>query len=246
MMVPFPMGEKVNIPASGGYSWPYYSQLHNGGGGTVTQVRGGQWQLGPCCTKDPLINNRPIVDADEAFSGSIPIPSNEVTDWRNAAPGKYENRFTTDTNSKFNGDRQYMSGAFNAYLNMLGAPVGYTGRGWYRGIEYTNFSFKDSSIGSGTGFRASTLASTCAPEPSATFTYSLAEGATHAFAYLNANLHAGSKGTVLFENRTGDTGTITVNTGALTAGNKVLLGGAWEKGVDGWGAGAARLPFKVC
>jgi hypothetical protein len=179
-------------------------------------------------------------------SGSIPIPSNEVTTWRTAAAGKYENRFTADTDSRFAGDRMYQSGAWNAYLNAAGAPVGWTARGWYVTTDYTNFSFKDSSIGSGTGFRASTLAATCAPEPSATFTYALAEGATHAFGYLDANLHSGSKGTVIAENRTGETGTLTVNTGILAAGTHVLLGGAWEKAIDGWNAGVARLPFKVC
>jgi hypothetical protein len=243
LMVPFPMGERLLLPASGGYSWPYYSQIHNGVGGTSEQVRGGAFQFGSCCPKDPALSNRAITSEDQQLTGSIPIPASTVDAWR-AFTGKRENRFTADTTSPF-GKRQYQSGAWHAYLNSTGAPVGYTARGWYASTGYTNFSFKDSNIGTGKGLQASQLRDTCAPA-SVTMTYSLAQGATLAFLYLDPSLHGGSKGTVVAENKGGSKGSFTFSTVGLASGVHVVLGGAWEKGPDGWGAAVARLPIRVC
>lgn len=180
LMIPFPLGERVAIPTSGGFSWPYYAQFHNGQSGTVRQVRGGAWQLSSCCPKDPNYLGVPISSVDQSHVGSIPIASSLLGAWRSAT-GKRENRFTADTTSPF-GKRQYQSGAWNAYLNAPGAPVGFTARGWYEGPGYSNFTFKDSNIGSGVGFRASELASICAPS-SVSLTYSLAEGTSLAFLF---------------------------------------------------------------
>ena len=166
-----------------------------------------------------------------------------MNSWQ-AFTGKRENRFTADTTSPF-GKRQYQSGAWNAYLNRVGAPVGYTARGWYASTGYTNFTFKDSNIGTGKGFQASQLRDTCAPA-SVTVTYALAKGATHAFLYLDPSLHGGSKGRVIAENQTGSKGSFTFSTEGLASGVHVLLGGGWEKASDGWGAGVARLPIRVC
>ncbi|MGI8606876.1 MAG: hypothetical protein ACR2L0_06950 [Gaiellaceae bacterium] len=196
-----------------------------------------------CCPRDPAVSDRAITAEDEQLAGSIPIPASTVSSWQ-AFTGKRENRFTADTTSPF-GKRQYQSGAWHAYLNRTGAPVGYTARGWYATTGYTNFSFKDSNIGTGKGFQASQLRDTCAPDV-VTVTYALAKGATHAFLYLNPNLHGNSKGTVIAENKTGSKGSFTFSTVGLASGVHVLLGGGWEKGSDGWGAAVARLPIKVC
>jgi hypothetical protein len=162
---------------------------------------------------------------------------------RKPGTGKRENRFTFDTTSK-HGKRMYQSGAWNALIAAPAAPVGITARGWYESTGYTNVSLKDSNLGAGKGFRASVLASS--PVPDAwMLSYALGEGAKFFFAYVDPNIHAGSKGIVVAENKTGTSGSIVVNTAGLEPGVHVLLVGGWEKSTDGWNAGVLRLPFLV-
>lgn len=230
LMIPFPVGERMVLPASGGYSWPYQAQWHNNNGGTVRQVRGGGFQFGTCCPNDPNYKSVPITSDQQLHVGSIPIPSSVVDQWRSFT-GKRENRFTADTTSKYL-QRQYNSGAWNAFLNAAGQAVPVTGRGWYQCSDYTNVTLN-------TPVTAHGLASTGLPS---TLSYSLAQGATFAFAYLDANIHAGSKGIVLFENRTGSTGSFTLP--SLASGDHILLLGGWEKIAGcGWNGGLIRIPF---
>jgi hypothetical protein len=234
LMIPFPTGERLVIPANGGYSWPYLAQFHNGQGGKVRQVRSGF--VGPtsslgCCPKDPNYLGVPIATQDQRHAGSIPIEAVRVDGWR-AYVGKAEGRFTADTTSPF-GQRQYQSGAWNVWMNTAPSPVSVTARGWYEGPGYTNVNLT-------TKVTAHGLATSGLPS---TVSYSLAQGATWAFAYIDPNIHAGSKGIVLFENRTGSSGSFSLP--SLPSGDHVLLLGGWEKSSAGWNAGVLRLPFYV-
>jgi hypothetical protein len=236
LMVPFPIGEQfVCPPTSTGVSWPYLMQSHNGVGGTVRQVRAGF--VGPSSSdtsipNDPNFKNVPITTQDFRHSGAIPFNATKVNGWC-AYTGNAEGRFTADTTSPFDDKRQYNSSAYHMKLNQPGAPVGITARGWYEGPGYTNVTLT-------TKTRASTLATTGLPS---TLSYSLAQGATWAFAYIDPDIHAGSKGTVLFENRTGSGGSFSLP--VLPPGIHVLLLGGWEKAGAGWNAGVLRLPFNV-
>jgi hypothetical protein len=242
LSIPFPVGEQISIPAAGGYSWPYLRQDHEDIGGAIRTTRGGDFSFGSCCPNDPLWKNKPITEVDQRHAGSIPIESSSVDNWR-AFTGVREARFTADTTSK-QGKRQYQSGAWNAFFHQAGAPVGITARGWYEGPGYTNVTLKDSNLGVGTGFRASVLSST--PVPAAwTINYSLAQGAAYFFAYIDPDIHHGTKGTVVLENKTGSSGVFTVDTSGLAPGTHVLIVGGWEKAAAGWNAGVLRVPFLV-
>jgi hypothetical protein len=235
LMIPFPMGEQIFLPPSGqGYSWPYLGQWHNGQGGTVRQVRAGSVNIScsdSSIPNDPGYRGVAITTQDQRHAGEIPVNATKVNCWRTAI-GTREFRFTNDTTSKF-GKRQYQSGAWNTVFNAPGTPVGFTARGWYEGPGYTNITLT-------TKTRSSTLASTGLPS---TLSYSLAQGATWAFAYIDPNIHAGDKGTVLFENRTGSGGSFALP--VLPPGTHVLLLGGWEKAGTGWNAGVLRLPFNA-
>jgi hypothetical protein len=233
LMIPFPMGERIVVPASGGYSWPYLAQFHNGVGGTVRQVRSGFTNVPStlgCCPKDPNYQGVPINVQDQRHAGTIVVEAERVNGWRTVT-GQREARFTADTTSKF-GKRMYQSGAWHTVFNVPGMGVGFTARGWYEGPGYTNVTLT-------TKTRASTLATTGLPS---TLSYALDQGAKWAFAYIDPNIHAGSKGLILFENRVGG-GSFTLP--ALSPGVHVLLLGGWEKVATGWNAGVLRLPFNV-
>jgi hypothetical protein len=229
--IPFPLGEQLVIPASGGYSWPYLAQSHNGIGAKVRGVRGGGFQMGTSgLSYDPDFRSGTIATQDFRHVGSIPNEADKPAAWRSVS-GTFENRFTFDTTSPF-GKRQYQSGAWNAQLNAAAAPVRVTARGWYEGPGYTNVTLQ-------TRVQAHTLETTGLPS---TLSYSVDQGAKWAFAYVDANIHGGSKGTVIFENRTAAG---TFNLPVLPPGPHVLLLGAWEKAATGWNAGVLRLPFQV-
>jgi hypothetical protein len=226
----FPMGERVVFPAAGqGYDWKYLAQFHNDVGATVRGVRGGGFQMG-CegIVYDPASRGVKVTQQDQRLVGNLHMTPCTVDLWRSKT-GTFENRFTSDTTSKF-GQRMYQSGAWNAQFNIAGAPVGFTGRGWYQGADYTNITLA-------TKTRASILAAGGLPN---SLSYSIANGAKFAFAYIDPNIHAGSKGTVLFENRTA-VGAFTLP--PLAPGLHILLLGAWEKIGTGWNAGVLRLPF---
>ncbi len=238
----FPVGEKLVIPPAGSaYKWDYLAQWHEQNPtGVSRRVRGGGFigagsGLGTI-PFDPGSVGIHFNEVNVRHAGAIPMPVEAVNAWRAAAPGTYENRFTADTTSKF-GKREYQSGAWNAQLNALGSPVAITARGWYEDGEYTNVTLKAK-------VQAHTLADGTAIKPGQTLSYSLAQGAAFAFAYLNPDIHNGIKGRVLMENKTGSSGTF-VLPADLTAGVNVLLLGAWEKRPSGWNAGVLRLPFMV-
>jgi hypothetical protein len=224
--VAWPQGEA--IPSQSRYEWDMFGQLHEYQGGHGKDVRGGAF-LTWCCPSSPLPANliNPALDNETAvlhlsssISGSLSV-------------GQHENRFTLDSTSP-QGKRAYQSGAWWACVGCSsGSAHSATARGWYLDTGYTNVSLK-------TPFRASTIQTTGLPS---TLSYGIAQGATHAFAYVDADIHSNLKGTVLFENRTGDSGSFSLPT--LAPGNHVLLLGAWEKGATGWNAGVLRLPFHV-
>ena len=238
--IPFPLGEQFIMPASGsGVDFPYLAQYHENVGGAVRQVRGGMVNQTTACSddvipSDPGFKGVKVTEVNQRHAGVIPFSASKVNCWRDEV-GTREFRFTADTTSKF-GKRQYQSGAWNAQFNAPAAPVAVTARGWYEGPGYTNVTLT-------TKVQAHTLASGGVLKPGSNAAYSLAQGAKWAFAYIDANIHAGIKGTVLFENRTA-AGSFTIPAG-LTPGDHVLLLGGWEKTTTGWNAGVLRLPFHV-
>ena len=230
--IPFPVGEQFVLPPGGeGYSWPYLAQWHENAGGSVRSVRGGGFQVADPIPTDPDYKSIPITDTNLRHAGAISVPPSVVDKWRSFS-GKHENRFTADTTSK-QGKRQYQSGAWNALFSVPGQPVAVTARGWYEGPGYTNVTLK-------TPVRASTLASTGLPS---SLSYGLDQGASFAFAYIDADIHHGSKGIVLFENRKGSPQSFALP--VLSPGVHVLLLGGWEKAASGWNAGVLRIPFNV-
>jgi len=236
--ISFPLGERMVLPDSGGYSWPYLAQAHENIGGKVRGVRGGGFTGiggGDGLTYDEDIPHVTFDTVNWRYAGAIEHPQSRVEDWRNAAPGNYQNRFTFDTTSKF-GKRQYQSGAWNAFLNAPGQPVAVTARGWYDGPGYTNVTMK-------TKAQAHMLADGSWYAPGKIVNYGLAQGATRAFAYIDADIHHGSKGIVLIENKTGSSGSFGLPD--LAPGDHTLLLGGWEKTSAGWNAGVLRLPFHV-
>jgi len=235
--IPFPLGERLVIPESGGYFWPYLAQAHENIGGKVRGVRGGGFTGiggGDGLTYDEDVPHVTFDTENWRYAGAIEHPGARMAYWRNAPPGNYQNRFTFDTTSKF-GKRQYQSGAWNAFLNAPSAPVAVTARGWYEGPGYTNVTMKAKAT-------AHSLADGSWYELGKSVGYGLADNARWAFAYIDADIHAGSKGLVLFENHVGD-GSFPLP--ALEPGDHVLLLGAWEKTAAGWNAGVLRLPFRV-
>jgi len=234
---PFPYGEQLILPAAGqGYSWPFLGQWHNQVGGSLRSCRGGGFQFPSTIPSDPSCAGKKITEQDMRLAGAIPIPASVVNSWRSFT-GQRENRFTNDTSSADGGKRQYESCACNAFLNAPGKPVKFTVRGWYQPVagsgEYVNLTVN-------TPFRASTLSTIGLPN---TISYSLAQGATMASAYIDADLHHGSKGLVLFEFRTGSSGTFTLPT--LTPGLHRLLIGGIERVGAGASGGFANIPFNV-
>lgn len=236
--VSFPLGERLVIPDSGGYAWDYLAQAHENVGGKVRGMRGGGFvgiDADTGLTYDPDMPHATFDTVDWRFAGAIEHPAARVDAWRKAAPGNYQNRFTFDTTSKF-GKRQYQSGAWNAFLNAPGAPVAVTARGWYEGPGYTNVTMKAKA-------QAHSLADGSWYAPGKSIAYGLDQGAKWAFAYIDADIHHGSKGTVLVENRAGTSGTFALP--PLPSGDHTLLLGGWEKTSTGWNAGVLRLPFHV-
>jgi hypothetical protein len=222
--IAYPTGEMIQ-KIDGAYRFPFVARLHEFEGGRGNFVRGGNFQLGGTIPQFPAPDfMRDPAGPDVFFTGTLVSP-------KSPANGKHENRFTFDTTSPF-GKRMYQSGAWLTFVNQAPVPVSATARGWYASTGYTNVTLK-------TAFRASTLAATGLP---AKLTYSVAQGAKWAFAYLDADIHHGSKGTILFENRT-SAGAFELP--GLEPGAHVLLLGAWEKAGDGWNAGVLRLPFTV-
>jgi hypothetical protein len=238
--VNFPVGERWVFPVSGGMQNDYVAQWHEQIGGASRGVRGGGFQdinsgTG-CCTYDyssKVLN--PFDLENERWAGAIQYGADKVAIWRNGAPGVYESRFTADTTSRF-GKRQYQSFGIYSCINQACGPTAITARGWYDGPTYTNITMKRKAS-------ATTLANGSWYAAGGAVPYSLAQGATRAFAYIDANIHAGTKGIVLGENRTGSTGSFTLP--ALSPGDHVLLIGGWEKAAAGWNAGVLRLPFHV-
>jgi hypothetical protein len=214
--IAFPTGELIQ-PIGGRFRYPAVLRLHNFQGGSMRGFRGGLMQgLGGDNTFMPGGPWAP--EAMDEFRVT------EISQPVGAESGKVEARFTLDTTSPF-GKRMYQSGAWWAYTTGAPAATGAVARGWYQTTGYTNINL-------GTPYRASSPL-----RPGMTVRYSLAQGATHAFAYVDPNIHAGSKGTVLVESRTGPGSFV------IPAGAKVLLLGAWEPAVDGWNAGVVRLPL---
>jgi hypothetical protein len=212
-----PIGETVTR-VNGMWEWPFFAQLHNFQGGHGKNVRGGGFLDGSLQNVPAPANMQNPATENETWRGTLRT-SSSPTD------GKHENRFTFDTTSPF-GKRMYQSMAAWMYVGVPGALVPGTARGWYEGPQYTNVTMK-------TPFRASSPL-----RAGQTVSYGLAQGATHAFAYTDADIHHGSKGTVIFENRTGSSGSF-----AIPAGAKVLLLGGWEKSAAGWNGGVLRLPL---
>src|SRR6266545_3078420 len=224
--VAWPQGEA--IPSQSRYEWDLFGQLHLYQGGHGKSVRGGAF-LTWCCPSSSLPTNmvNPALDTETAV---LHLSSSIVG---TLSVGQHENRFTLDTISP-QGKRAYQSGAWWACVGCSsGSAHSATARGWYVDTGYTNVSLK-------TAFRASTIQTTGLP---GSLSYGIAQGATHAFAYVDPDIHGGSKGAVLFENRTGDSGSFNLPT--LAPGDHVLLLGAWEKGATGWNAGVLRIPFHV-
>ena len=234
LMIAYPIGETI-IPVSGSYEFPFYAQLHNFQGGNSNFVRGGNFLSGGDI---PQIGWewRPT-SVDESRSGTLRKANSGIS------CSKCENRFTLNGNAPFGG-RSYQSGAWWTFRSGTPGPVSMTARGWSQAGDYVNITIKDSNLGSGTGFRTSYFRDQCVPDPW-TITYSLAQGATHAFFYLNPNLHAGSKGIVVVENKTGSSGTVNIPR-VLAPGTHKLMFGAWEKAGNIISAGVGTHSFRVC
>lgn len=233
----YPSGEQFILPPAGqGYTWPYLAIFHNDVGGTVRQVRGGGFQIGSdgSILKDPNSVGVKITTNDQKLAGNIVYPADRVNTWR-AFTGTAETRFTADTTSRF-GQRQFNSTRWFTQLNAPGQPVIIKARGWYQGGDYVDVQLS-------TKTRASTLANGTAIFPGKTLTYAIGAGAQWAFAYIDPDLHNGSKGTVLFENRTGSSGSFVVP--ALSPGVHKLMLGSWEKLGNGWSGVACPIPFQV-
>lgn len=217
--VAYPTGETI-VRVNGVWRFPFVARLHNFQGGHGKNVRGGNFLTGGTIPSVPV-------------PASLQNPSSADVMWSsvltsNASPstGKKENRFTFDTTSPF-GKRMYQSGAWWTFVGSSASAVPATARGWYASTDYTNATVK-------TPFRASSPL-----RAGSTVSYSLAEGATYAFAYADPDIHSGSKGAVIMENRTGASGSFTIPAGA-----RVLLLGGWEKASDGWNAGVLWLPLE--
>ena len=237
--IPFPLGEQFIIPPEGSpYAWDYLAQWHENVGGAVRQVRGGMTGGNGCTDtgipNDPNYRSVPITLVNQRYAGTIPVSAAKVTCWRDEV-GTREFRFTADTTSKF-GKREYQSGAWNAQINAPAVPVAVTARGWYEGPGYTNVTMK-------TKAQAHSLADGSWYASGKVISYGLAQGATRAFAYIDPDIHHGTKGLVLMENKTGSSGTFVLPD--LPPGDHVLLLGGWEKAAAGWNAGVLRLPFNV-
>jgi hypothetical protein len=215
--ISYPTGETI-VKINGAWQFDFVVRLHNFQGGHGKNVRGGGFLLGGMAQVPVPASLQNPASADVMWRSVLrPTPS--------VPNGKHENRFTFDTTSP-NGKRMYQSGAWWTFVGQSGAPVPATARGWYASTDYTNITVK-------TPFRAS------APlRAGQTVSYALAQGAKWAFAYADPDIHHGSKGTVIFENRTGETGSF-----VIPADAKVLLLGGWEKASDGWNAGVLRLPL---
>lgn len=235
--IPFPLGQQLVLPPNGeGYDWPYVAQWHNQQPtGKTRGVRGGGFSMG-CggLTYDNASKGLPLTEENVRLVGSLHFDDCDMDVWRSHS-GTFENRFTADTTSKF-GKRQYQSGAWNAQINAPAAPVAVTARGWYEGPGYTNVTLKSKA-------QATSLADGSWYAPGKVVSYGLAQGASKAFAYIDADIHHGSKGLVLIENKTGSSGTFVLPD--LPPGDHVLLLGGWEKAAAGWNAGVLRLPFYV-
>jgi hypothetical protein len=215
--IAFGQGEQTTR-VDGQWQFPFFAQLHNFPGGHGKLVRGGGW----------LSDTLPSVPAPENMKN----PATENETWRglltntlNPSAGLHEQRFTFDTTSP-QGKRMYQSFGVWTYVDAPGQAQPSTGRGWYATTGYTNITIK-------TPWRA-----TAPLRAGQTITYSLAQGAKWAFAYTNANIHAGDKGTVIFENRLGSSGTFTIPADAT-----VLTIGAWEPASDGCNAGVLKVPI---
>jgi hypothetical protein len=218
-----PTGERLLPMSDGFFHFPCVLRLHNFQGGKGRFFRGGAVPgLNPGGSGIPQIGLTAAMQnpqsADVMQTGLLKIPNG------NPPAGQKELRFSLFTFSP-TGKEMYQSGAWYTFVGTTPSAVGAVGRGWYVGAEYTN-------IGVGTKYRAS------APlRAGQTISYSRAAGANWAFAYADPDIHHGSKGTVIFENRTAD------GTFVIPAGTKVLMVGAWEKRSDGWNAGVLRLPL---
>jgi hypothetical protein len=236
----YPLGERVvlNCADPQPYAWDYVAQAHENVGGSVRGFRGGGFLGvgdGGGLTYDAQMPHVKFDDPNWRFAGALEHEATDVASWCKAAPGVYENRFTFDITSKY-GKRQYMSGAWNAFLNAPGQPVGYTSRGWYEGPGYTNVTMKAKA-------QAHTLANGTWYAPGKLVPYSLAQGANWAFAYIDADIHHGSKGLVVMEMRKGTSGSFALP--ALEPGDHTLLLGGVERAAAGWNAGVMRIPFHV-
>jgi hypothetical protein len=196
----------------------------------VRTCRGGGFQFPSTIPSDPSCSGIKITTQDQRKAGSIPIPASVVNSWRSFT-GQRENRFTTDTSSADGGKRQYQSCSCNAFLNAPGAPVSVRARGWYQGGDYVDIVLR-------TPFRASTLQTAGLPS---TLNYTIASGATMASAYVDPDFHHGSAGIVLFEYRTGSSGTFTIP--ALAPGNHRLVLVGIERVGAGASAGVLSIPF---
>jgi hypothetical protein len=214
--VAYPTGETVTR-VNNLWEWPFFCQLHNFQGGHGKNFRGGGFLDGSLQNVPAPPNMVNPQAATETWRGVLRTNSSPSN-------GKHENRFTFDTTGPF-GKRMYQSGAWWTFVGVSPTPVPGLARGWYDGPGYTN-------AGVATGYRAS------APlRAGQTVSYILREGAKWAFAYADADIHGGSKGTVIFENRMGD------GSFQIPAGARVLLLGGWEKASGGWNAGVLRLPL---
>jgi hypothetical protein len=239
-MTPYPHGERVFLPPAGqGFAWHVLSIFHNDIGGVTRGVRGGGFQDrgGSCCPLAPGSSGLQITTNDQRLRTTHFTPADVVNGWRTQT-GVGESRITTDTTSRF-GARQFTSSRYFTDLNQPAAPKILKARGWYACGDYVDAQLN-------TKTRASTLANGTAIKPGQTLSYSIGAGALWAFAYIDPDLHAGSKGTVLFENRTGSSGSFIVP--PLTPGPHVLMIGGWEKIAGcggGWNAGVLRVPFQV-
>jgi hypothetical protein len=232
LMVSYPIGEQI-AANRGRYAFNTWGQIHKGVGAIAKSIRGGNFQQDgtlPSCGF-----SKKVTLADESYFCTL----SRVAD---VPAGKHENRFTFDTTSPF-GKRQYQSGAWNTFVGMPGAPVGITARTWYEGSGYGNISIRDSNLGTGTGFRSRYFRDLCVP-PSWAITYSLAQGTKWTFFYVDPDIHHGTKGKVIAENKTGSSGSVTIS--GLAAGTHKLAFGAWEKATGGWSGVVGTLQFRRC
>jgi hypothetical protein len=236
VMVPYPAGETI-LAKDGYYEFPFRATLFNFIGGTGHYVRGGNFLSGGTTPQVSMNNWKPTAMHEER-SGVLRKKASEVI-----GTGKKENHFTLNTTSK-HAKRMFQSSGWHTFVGTPGAPAGVTCRGWYEGHEYANVTLKDSNLGTGTGFQASVLASTPVPDDW-TVSWSPAQGANEFFAYVNPQVHEGSKGIVVKEGVAGTSGTFTVDTRNLPVDVNYLLVGGWEKKATGSLAGVCRLPFLV-